>query len=127
MDGFGSAYVTGWTYSSDFPAEGEYQTYKSYLDIFVTKIAVAATCCWWRVGDVNGLGGDEPTIGDVSTMIDALFISGDPNVIMCLTEADINRSGGPDPLPSDITISYVSTLIDYLFITGPSLGLLKCL
>jgi hypothetical protein len=86
-----------------------------------------SSCCFGRVGDANGLGGDEPTIGDVSTMIDALFISGDPEVIPCLAAADINQSGGVDPQPSDITIGDISVLIDYLFITGPTLGLPNCL
>jgi len=84
-------------------------------------------CCLGRVGDANGVGGDEPTIGDISTMIDALFIGGDPGVIACLAEADINQSGGIHPQPGDITIGDISTLIDYLFITGPSLGLADCL
>jgi len=86
-----------------------------------------ACCCEDRVGDANGVGGDEPTIGDISTMIDALFIDSDPVVIACLAEADVNQSGGADPQPKDITISDISTLIDYLFITGPELGLSECL
>ena len=32
-------------------------------------------CCVGRVGDANGEGGDEPTIGDISVMIDMLFVS----------------------------------------------------
>jgi uncharacterized protein (TIGR02145 family) len=83
-------------------------------------------CCVGRVGDANGSGDDEPTIGDVSTMIDALFISGNTDVIACLAEADVNQSGGSTPMAKDITISDISMLIDYLFITGPSLGLLEC-
>ena len=80
------------------------------------------------MGDANGLGGDEPTIGDVSTMIDAKFISGYcVGVIACPSEADINQSGGLDPTCDDITIGDISTLIDYLFITGPTLGLADCL
>jgi hypothetical protein len=90
-------------------------------------VAFRVTCCVDRVGDANGAGGDEPTISDISTMIDALFISGNPSVITCLAEADINQSGGLAPQFSDITISDISTLIDYLFITGPSLGLPECL
>jgi hypothetical protein len=85
------------------------------------------TCCLGRVGNANGVGGDEPTISDISVVIDALFISGDPSVIVCLAEADINQSGGVDPIASDITIGDISYLIDYLFITGPSLGLPECL
>jgi hypothetical protein len=84
-------------------------------------------CCEGRVGDANGQGGDEPTIGDISVIIDALFISGSPDPISCLAEADINQSGGPDPVYDDITIGDISILIDYLFITGESLGLNDCL
>jgi hypothetical protein len=83
-------------------------------------------CCQGRVGDANGKGGDEPTISDVSSLIDALFITGDPDILPCLTEADVNRSGGIYPGPEDVTISDVSVLIDYLFITGPILGLPNC-
>lgn len=83
--------------------------------------------CVGRVGDANGLGGDEPTIGDVSAMIDFLFLSELPDAVMSLTEADLNQSGGCDPIRDDITISDVSILIDYLFITGPELGLPDCL
>jgi len=84
-------------------------------------------CCVDRVGDANGVGGDEPTIGDVSMMIEALFIGGDPVVIVCLAEADVNQSGGANPAPGDITIGDISTLIEYLFIAGPMLGLPECL
>jgi uncharacterized protein (TIGR02145 family) len=94
----------------------------------VSYIASAGNgCCVGRVGDANGSGEDEPTIGDVSTMIDALFISGNPDVIACLAEADINQSGGPNPQAKDITIGDISALIDYLFITGSSIGLAECL
>jgi|GEM_PF-2710060 len=84
-----------------------------------------ACCCVDRVGDANGSGGDEPTISDASTMIDMLFLTGDPLVVNCLGEADVNRSGGVEPIEDDITISDVSTLIDYLFITGPQTAVLK--
>ena len=83
--------------------------------------------CVGRVGDANGLGGDEPTISDVSSMIDFLFISASPGAIASLTEADINQSGGCDLNRDDITIGDVSILIDYLFITGSELGLPDCL
>jgi hypothetical protein len=90
------------------------------------KVTVGG-CCRDRVGDVNGLGGDEPTIGDVSVLIDAKFISGTcMGVIDCMTEADLNQSGGVDPTCDDVTIGDISTLIDYLFITGPTLGLANC-
>jgi len=77
-------------------------------------------CCVARVGDANGQGGDEPTISDISTLIDAKFITGTcEGKMSCLAEADVNQSGGADPTCGDITISDISSLIDYLFITGP--------
>jgi hypothetical protein len=86
------------------------------------------SCCSLRVGDANGTGGDEPTIGDISVMIDAKFITGFcVGNIVCLTEADINQSGATTPDCDDITIGDISILIDYLFITGSSLGLANCL
>jgi hypothetical protein len=91
-------------------------------------------CCVGRVGDANFSGDDEPTIGDISVMIDAKFITGNcvgPDsenpILPCLLEADINQSGSTAPTCDDVTIGDISYLIDYLFITGPSLGLNPCL
>ncbi len=86
------------------------------------------SCCENRVGDANGEGGDEPTIGDISVMIDAKFISGICyGVVACLSEADINQTGGQNVQCTDITIGDITILIDYLFITGKTLGLPDCL
>ena len=74
------------------------------------------SCCSGKVGGVNGLGGDEPTIGDVSVMIDAKFMTGRcEGIIVCLAEADINQSGGCNITCDDITIGDISSLIEYLF------------
>jgi hypothetical protein len=86
-----------------------------------------ACCCQGRVGDANGSGDDEPTLSDIAVIVDAKFISGDPTVIGCLSEADINQSGGAVPTIDDITIGDIGHLVDYLFITGESLGLADCL
>jgi len=97
-----------------------------YFDICVGSDC--GRCCLGRVGDANQSGDDEPTIGDVSTMIDAKFIANTcDGILLCLLEADINQSGGASPTCDDITIGDISTLIDYLFITGSSLGLSECL
>lgn len=86
------------------------------------------TCCVGRIGDANGSGGDEPTIGDIAVMVDAKFISSTcVGNIACLVEADVNQSGGVDSDCDDISVGDISILIDYLFITGPSLGLPNCL
>jgi len=103
----------------------DYATTNFELNVSITD--ADCDCCEGRVGDANNSGDDEPTIGDVSTMIDALFIGGDPVVIACLAEADINQSGGEHVTYENITIGDISTLIDYLFITGPELGLADCL
>ena len=79
-------------------------------------------CCVGRVGDANNNGGAEPTIGDITAMIDAKFITGScEGVIECIAEADINLSGtlvSPPLDCDDITIGDITKLIDYLFITG---------
>jgi len=86
------------------------------------------SCCEGRVGDANGQAGDEPTISDISVLIDAKFITGTcDGRVACLAEGDVNQSGGIDPTCDDISISDISVLIDYLFITGPTLGLPDCL
>jgi hypothetical protein len=80
-------------------------------------------CCTGIVGDVNFDGGYEPTIGDISTLIDNVFLDGPP--LECVEEADANQSGGVDPTEDDLTIGDISTLIDYLFIDNNPL--LECL
>lgn len=105
------------------------------LDLFVLHVSITGTgcdCCTGRVGDANGVGGDEPTISDVSVLIAALFLSGGcteggESLLDCLAECDVNQSGGLNPTCYDITIGDISTLIDYLFITGSELGLPNCL
>jgi len=81
------------------------------------------SCCSGRVGDANGSGAEIPTIGDISVMIAAKFITGaciasGPNAnIRCLAEADMNQSGGCNPTCDDITITDISMLIDFSFIS----------
>jgi C1A family cysteine protease/PKD repeat protein len=86
-------------------------------------VGISIACCDGHVGDVNQSGEDEPTIGDVSMLIDHLFISGTP--LGCVAEADVNQSGGVAPTYDDLTISDVSMLIDHLFISGQPLA--ECL
>jgi PKD repeat protein len=105
--------------------EVEFSTYGGKYSP-VLGFHVPPNCCLDRVGDVDQSLGDEPTIADVSALIDALYFSGDVSALGCLTEADINQSGGYPPAPADITIGDVAMLIDYLFITGVSMGLKDC-
>jgi hypothetical protein len=64
-----------------------------------------------------------PTIGDISTLVDFLFISHTP--LGCLAEADANQSGGWEPTAKDLTIGDVETLVYYLFVMGPQKAKLK--
>ena len=85
-----------------------------------TVTPISGTCCTGIVGDVNNDGGYEPTIGDISALIDHLFLTEKP--IACLEEADVNRSGGDTPTETDITIGDISKLIEYLFLDGDPLS-----
>ncbi|MCX6835889.1 MAG: trypsin-like peptidase domain-containing protein, partial [candidate division Zixibacteria bacterium] len=76
---------------------------------------VDATCCSGKVGDVNGVGGDKPSISDIAALVDHLFVTGSP--LGCRQEADVNQSGGRYPALKDLTISDVQTLVDFLFVT----------
>ena len=71
-------------------------------------------------GTMDGIGGDEPTVSDISQIIDHLFITGDP--LPCVSEADVNLSGGSNPSAADVSTADIATLIDYLFITGSPLA-----
>jgi PKD repeat protein len=92
-------------------------------------IAGETGCCVGPMrGDANNSGDAKPTIGDISILIDAKFITGscgaDGNppaeMIACYDEADVNESGTPGATTcDDITIGDISMLIDYLFVTGP--------
>ena len=78
-----------------------------------------ACSCLGTPGNANCDPADDVTIGDVSTLIDHLFISG---VDLCsIAEADANLSGGLTPTNDDITIGDISLLIDHLFISNVAL------
>lgn len=76
---------------------------------------IKSGCCVGITGDANGDGSMEPTIGDITALIDHLFIT--EAELGCYLEADVNQSGGATATASDITISDVSMAIDHLFIT----------
>jgi hypothetical protein len=59
VDGSGNAYVTGSTYSTDFPLKNPIQSYAGAEDIFVTKINTAGAALFWSIY----LGGSGSDIG----------------------------------------------------------------
>ncbi len=57
VDGSGNAYVTGFTYSSDFPIEDPFQTYQGGHDVFVTKLSSSGNSLIYST--YLGGGGDD--------------------------------------------------------------------
>jgi hypothetical protein len=88
---------------------------KGISDQVAFGIEIGATsCCVGKVGDANNSGDDNATIGDITAIIDMLFVSFED--VDCLAEADVNQSGGPNPVRADVTIGDITKLIDHLFI-----------
>ncbi len=115
---FGRGYVA-------FGAGGHgYDGYRGRVRLF--RAPSSDNCCVGKVGNINGMGGEEPTLADVTVLIDLLFVSHNPTSVTCVSEADINQSGGAHPQIDDLTIGDITILIDYIFITGPTLGLPDC-
>ena len=119
VDGFGNAYITGWTTSSDFPTQGEYQTFQGSTDAFVTKLY--QSCCIPPIrGNVDYDPSDEIDISDLVYLVDYMFNQGPAP--LCWPEANVDCSGPatpPDEGADDIDISDLVHLVDYMFNGGP--------
>ncbi len=72
-------------------------------------------CCFGQMGNVDLSLDELVTMGDLTVMIDHLFIDLDP--LICLWAGDLNHSGGPYPLVSDISIEDLNLLVDRMFIS----------
>jgi len=74
------------------------------------------SCC---VGESVGNMDSDPTppvdMGDLTLLIDMLFINLTP--VECLVEADIDFSGQPDPIVTDVDMGDLTILIDHLFLS----------
>jgi hypothetical protein len=102
---------SGACYSYVVVAESGSGTYSPASEIAQIDLSL---CCVGQVGNVNASSGDEPTIGDILMLVDHLYISyTDP---VCMTEADVNQSGGLKPTRKDLTLVDISILINHLFI-----------
>lgn len=98
-------------------AAGEYSPATIDGDVHTPPLA---SCCQGQVGDADGSGQDEPSVGDISAIVDHLFISGQP--LGCYLEADANLSGAPNPTSASISVADIGVLVDYLFVTGTPLS-----
>jgi hypothetical protein len=91
VDGSGNAYVTGYTWSADFPTHNQYQGYQGDMDAFVSKISF---------GPIN-----EPPVAVCSD----IEIAADENCEAYITAADVD-GGSYDPDQGDeITLSLDNT------------------
>ncbi len=73
------------------------------------------TCCTGTsVGNLDCVAGI-PDMGDLTVMIDHLFISLEP--LCCVEEGDVDLSGQPNPQPTDVDMGDLTVLIDHLFIS----------
>jgi hypothetical protein len=108
VDPAGCAYVTGATFSPDFPLVNPiYSILSGPSDVFVTKIS--PQCCTGMAGNVDGDVGDVTDISDLSSMVAYLFFGG--AVSACVDENDVDGSG-------TIAITDLSLLVDFLFFGG---------
>ena len=74
------------------------------------------TCCTGEsVGNVDGSPDDSVGLGDLTALIDYLFVTYDD--LDCPDEADLDQSGGSRADMEDITLGDLTVLIDHLFVS----------
>ena len=117
VDTAGAAYVTGYTYSSDFPTLNPYQTDQGSVDVFVTKLAM--TCCngdgiRGNVDNIIGPGGSVD-VADLTYLVAYLFQGGPPPP--CPEEGNADGLIGP---AGPIDVADLTYLVAYLFQSGPA-------
>ncbi|MCX6832875.1 MAG: SBBP repeat-containing protein [candidate division Zixibacteria bacterium] len=107
VDASGNAYVTGYTWSSNFPTQNPFQsTFQGGWDTFVTKLSwIPDYIC----GDANGDG--SVTIADVVFLINYIFMGGAAPQPLSLGDVDCSSS---------INIADAVRLINYIFRDGPA-------
>jgi hypothetical protein len=110
VDGAGSAYVSGMTFSSDFPTVTPFDgTLSGSYDAYVTKVSSSlSSCCVGTTGNVDCNPTDAVDISDLSALIDNLFVSF--TSLCCQAEANVDGQPGID-------VSDLTALIDYLYIS----------
>ncbi len=86
--------------------------FDSALDL---SFVITGECCRGSVGNVDCDINQFVDIGDLTVLIDHLFINLKP--LCCVPEADVDLSGAPDPEPTDVDMGDLTVLIDHLFIS----------
>jgi len=89
VDGFGNAYITGFTQSDDFPKKNKYQGYQGNADVFVTKMNISGNGLVYS----TYLGGSNDEFG-WGIAADG---SGDVYIAGSTTSSDFPTQGGYQP------------------------------
>lgn len=83
------------------------QSAKTWLN---ANVLGSCDCCVGDRGNVDGSPDEAATLGDLTVMIDHLFISLDP--LSCPEEANVNES-----VDGEITLGDLTVMIDHLFVS----------
>jgi len=107
------------------PSGSEFPIGITLVELVATDDALNADTCYFNVtvgccsGETVGNMDGDPTppvdMGDLTILIDMLFLTLLP--IECLPEADVDLSGAPLPEVLDIDMGDLTILIDHLFLT----------
>lgn len=112
VDASGNVFVTGGTFSVDFPTENPFQTDQGHSDAFVTKLRV--TCCGaytsGQTGNTNCDSDGKRNLADITLLIDHVYIS--KAELCCNENGNINGDVDGKRNLADITV-----LIDHVYIS----------
>lgn len=108
VDTSGSVYVTGYTWSDNFPTINPYQSVADSVDLFVVKFDLA--CCVGVRGNADGDAGENLNVSDITFLIATVFRGG--AMPDCYEEGDANGDGG-------LNVADISYLIATVFRGGP--------
>jgi len=100
----GCAYVTGTTYSTDFPTESPFMTQQGEQDIFISKLSSETS---YICGDANNDG--DVNVSDAVWVVNYVFVGGDP----------------PDPFEAgdancdgEVNVSDAVWIVNWVFVGG---------
>ena len=85
------------------------------VDGAVYMVGSSSCCTGTSVGNIDGSPDNLVSLGDLSALIDCLFISLNPPA--CIEEADVDLSGQPNPDAESVSLGDLTALIDHLFIS----------
>ena len=119
VDGSGNAYVTGYTYSSNFPTLNPYQTYQGGTDVFVTKLSSSGNSLIYSTylgGGDDDIGGGIAVDGSGNAYVTGSTNS--PDFFVTVGAYDSTYNGGYDAFVAKFSPS--GTLIYSTYLGGGS-------